>query len=163
MASHRACPPPLMSRWSMSGWCLPWSFLSWRWFCTPTNTDLQMKTKVTILHIVAWYIPIDCIVFTRDLKSSYLGKVTEVMPIETQGSRPVRCSLMIFIFTTHCIRTPNRSLKQAMVRNMDTWVLPLSYSLFTAGFFTFGLYNFYWQVTEQDTGAHDCLYIENFN
>ena len=55
---------------------------------------------------------------------------------------------MIPTVTTQCIRTPNRSLKQAMVRNMETWVLPLSYALFTAGFFSLGLYNFYWPATE---------------
>ena len=65
-------------------------------------------------------------------------------------------------FPFHCIRTPNRSLKLTLVRTMDTWVLPLAYSFFIAGFFILGLYTFYWPTTKQDTGAHNCLYIENF-
>ena len=57
---------------------------------------------------------------------------------------------------------PTNNLKLAMMRIIDTLVLPFTYCLFIVCYFCLGLYTFYWPGGKQDTEEHSCLYVEGF-
>ena len=70
LAYQAPCPPPLMSRWSTSGWYSPWPSLSLKWLCTPTKRPSSWSWTSSGSHMTS---PLQCLPKSNQWNDSSLS------------------------------------------------------------------------------------------
>ena len=70
LAYQAPCPPPLMSRWSTSGWSSPWPSLSLKWLCTPTKRPSSWSWTSSGSHMTS---PLQCLPKSNQWNDSSLS------------------------------------------------------------------------------------------